>query len=72
MHDGGRERVIRRADLEPFWDRLVADGELAIAELKTVYTFNSSLAAALLAAAPGVTATVRPITLRYRTADGGQ
>lgn len=66
VHDGGRKRVIRREDLEPFWRRLVQNGVLDSAELKTVYKFNASLAAALLAAVPGVTASTNPITLRYR------
>lgn len=66
VQDGGRKRVIRREHLEPFWRRLVQNGILDTAELKTVYKFNSSLAAALLAAVPHVTASTNPITLRYR------
>ena len=66
VQDGGRTRIIRRADLEPLWERLVENGELDIAAIKTVYKFNGSLAAALLASAPGVTASVNPITLRRR------
>ncbi|MFN8469240.1 MAG: hypothetical protein U0X20_27035 [Caldilineaceae bacterium] len=66
VHDGGRKRVIRRQDLEPFWHKLVQNGVLNSSELKTVYKFNTSLAAALLAAVPGVTTSTNPITLRYR------
>ena len=67
VHDGGRRRVIHRKDLEPFWHRLVENGILDSTELKTVYKFNAFLAAALLAAVPGVTASTNPITLRYRS-----
>jgi hypothetical protein len=66
VHDGARVRTLYRKDLEPIYERLVRQGVLTIAEIKTVYKFNSSLAAALLAALPGVTATPQPITLRYR------
>jgi hypothetical protein len=66
VQDGGRTRILYRKDLEPFYERLVRQGVLTIAEIKTVYKFNSSLAAGLLAALPGVTATPQPITLRYR------
>lgn len=66
VHDGGRTRILYRKDLEPFYDRLVRQGSLTVTQLKTVYKFNSSLAAALLAALPGVTATPQPITLHYR------
>ena len=62
----GRTRILYRKDLEPFYERLVRQGVLTIAEIKTVYTFNSSLAAALLAALPGVTARPQPITLHYQ------
>lgn len=66
VHDGGKTRVLYRKDLEPFYDRLTRTGELTKKELGTVYKFNSSLAAALLAAMPGVTAAVNPIALRYK------
>ena len=66
VHDGGRTRVLYRKDLEPFYAELVRTGSLAKREMGAVYTFNSSLAAALLAALPGVTTTVRPIVLHWR------
>lgn len=66
VHDGSKTRIILRCDLDPFWQRLVKQGELSKVELATVYTFNSTYAAALLAAAPGVTATTNPIVLHYR------
>jgi hypothetical protein len=66
VQDGGRTRILYRKDLEPFYERLVRQGVLTIAEIKTVYKFNSSLAAGLLAALPGVTAMPQPITLRYK------
>lgn len=66
VHDGGRTRILCRKDLEPFYDQLVRHGVLTVRELKTVYTFNISLAAALLAALPSVTATPQPITLHYK------
>jgi hypothetical protein len=65
VHDGGKTRILYRKDLEPFWQKLVKTGVVSVADLKTVYQFNSSLAAALLAACNGVTATTNPITLRY-------
>ena len=66
VHDGGRTRILYRKDLEPFYERLVRHGVLTIAEVKTVCKFNSSLAAALLGALPGVTARPQPITLHYK------
>lgn len=66
VQEGGATRVLYRKDLEPFYERLVRTGELSKKELGEVYKFNSSLAAAILAALPGVTATTNPIVLRYR------
>ena len=66
VHDGAKTRVLCRKDLEPFYDHLVTTGELSKKELGTVYKFNSSIAAALLAALPNVTAEVNPIVLHYR------
>lgn len=66
VHDGGKDRKIERVQLEPFWRKLTATGELSISDLKQVYTFNHSPAAALLAALPGVTTTTRPIHLYFR------
>lgn len=68
VHEGGKVRSIHRQDLEPFWHRLVEHGEVSKKELGTVYKVNSSYAAALLASAPGVTATTNPIVLYYRPA----
>lgn len=65
VHDGGKTRILYRKDLEPFWQKLVKVGVLNVSDLKTVYKFNSSLAAALLAACNGVTTTTNPITLLY-------
>lgn len=75
---GGRTWVLYRTDLEPFWRRLVADGELSKADLETVYKSNSSLAdleaafgeygvavAALLAQWPGVELAEDGTALRY-------
>jgi hypothetical protein len=65
LHASGKRRMLYRKDLEPFWHKLVADGVITAAEIRTVYRNNSSLAAALLAACQGVTITSNPIVLRY-------
>jgi hypothetical protein len=61
----GKARVFYRKDLEPLWHKLVTAGVLSVSELRTVYRVNSSLAAALLAACQGVSATTNPIILHY-------
>ena len=62
-------RTLERADLEPLYDRLCRTGDLSTDEIKAVAKLSRhiSYVSALLAQCEGVTATTRPIRLRYRS-----
>ncbi|MCB0054184.1 MAG: hypothetical protein KDE24_32080 [Caldilinea sp.] len=68
VKESGAIRTIERADLEPLYDRLCRTGDLSTDEVKAVAKLSRhiSYASALLAQCKGVTATTRPIRLRYR------
>jgi hypothetical protein len=62
----GKERTIKRGEIEPAFRELVARGMIQRTDVRDRYSnFNPAYVAAILAALPGVRHSVRPIRLYY-------
>jgi hypothetical protein len=65
-HEHGTERRISRDEIEDSCNELMSKGEITRIRIHERYSqFNPAYVAAMLAALPGVTHTIRPIHLRY-------
>jgi hypothetical protein len=61
----GKERKIRRKQIEPAWNELIRRSVLARTTIRDQYSkFNPAYIAAILAALPGIEYTQKPIILR--------
>lgn len=67
LHTTGKNRHVRRTELEAAWHELRQRGQLTRTTIRDRYSeANPAYIAAILAALPGVTHTLSPITLTLR------